>query len=1093
MADPARLDDLLIRWEESREEGREVSVEQLCADCPELAGSLRKRVAMLKRMSWLEGPADDGEGDSVMELSDSSIAVEVQVSVPIEQFVAAVSSSGLMSLEEIETYRNSLPNDETDTDASALATLLLQQGKLTEYQIDAIAEGKGNNLVLGDYVILDRIGAGGMGQVFKAEHRRMERIVALKMLPDSSTEFPDAVKRFQREVRAAAKLEHPNIVTAHDAGEAAGSHFLVMQYVEGQDLACVLTQSGRLSLAQAVDFITQAARGLEYAHARGVIHRDIKPGNLILAGDGTVKILDMGLARFDESAAIRKAAADEGLTGTGHIMGTAEFMAPEQAEDTHQADHRSDVYSLGCTLYRLLTGKPVYCGATFVQVMLAHRNSPIPSLREQRDDVPEELDAIFQKMVAKAPEDRYQTVSTLLADLADCGIRYERKGPSASSVPERDSGRLASPSVSTDAPSMAAQDTQPSARSQPKTQTNRPNLVKAIGLAALGFVAIAIVFFLRDGRQTIKVEIDSAVVDDATVAVWLDGKQMEISGLGKTIKLKPGEHGYEIRRGDEVITVHKFTVLKGDNPALRIAVEEEGVAAAQAKPTKPPATVAQEPPEKSIAAKATSPTGGRQSPALAVAPFDAQQAKKHQQAWADHLGVPVEKTNSIGMKLVLIPPGEFDMGSTQEEVERLISAEAKQGRPPWNTEVQRSEAPRHRVRITRAFYLGVCEVTQGQYERVMGTNPSRFRESGQDAPVEMVSWEDAAEFCRRLSGLVEEKAAEYRLPTEGEWEYACRGGTTAAWCFDNYVELRDYAWYGGNSGGETHAVGQKKASPFGLHDAHGNVWEWCQDRYAKDYYADSPPSDPSGGTEGEYWVGRGGSWNFSDTDCRSARRYNIHASFRGDYVGFRVAATPTGDGQVDVNNGVGEVATPIKPVRAGLPPVAKATGHKNDEEVQRPKQAVHQKLYRFVDEASIREDWDLSQDWRIEGEGLRLLKRGGTKGGRIASKDRFSGDFIVDVSLVETTTSYYTNVTIGVCGEQVQMRVEESGVIRFQRTGGTLLVARPGNRKPTQITIKQEHLTRPTPLRIQLDLQMGGGGGFWVKAVEFTGTEAPTR
>jgi len=579
MADPARLDDLLIRWEESREEGREVSVEQLCADCPELAGSLRKRVAMLKRMSWLEGPADDGEGDSVMELSDSSIAVEVQVSVPIEQFVAALSSSGLMSLEEIETYRNSLPNDETDTDASALATLLLQQGKLTEYQIDAIAEGKGNNLVLGDYVILDRIGAGGMGQVFKAEHRRMERIVALKMLPDSPTAFPDAVKRFQREVKAAAKLDHPNIVTAHDAGEAAGSHFLVMQYVEGQDLAYVLTQSGRLSLAQAVDFITQAAKGLEYAHARGVIHRDIKPSNLILAGDGTVKILDMGLARFDESAAIRKAAADEGLTGTGHIMGTAEFMAPEQAEDTRHADHRSDVYSLGCTLYRLLTGEPVYGGATPIQVFLAHRNSPIPSLREQRDDVPEKLDAIFQKMVAKAPEDRYQTVLTLLAELADCGIRYERK---ASSVPERDSGRLASPSVSTDAPLTAAHDTQRSARPQPESKTSRPNLVKTIGLAALlGFVAIAIIFLLRDGRQTIKVEIDPALVDDATVAVWLDGKQMEISGLGKTIKLKPGEHGYEIRRGDEVITVHKFTVLKGDNPALRISVEE-GVAAAAA-------------------------------------------------------------------------------------------------------------------------------------------------------------------------------------------------------------------------------------------------------------------------------------------------------------------------------------------------------------------------------------------------------------------------------------------------------------------------------------------------------------------------------
>jgi formylglycine-generating enzyme required for sulfatase activity len=167
-------------------------------------------------------------------------------------------------------------------------------------------------------------------------------------------------------------------------------------------------------------------------------------------------------------------------------------------------------------------------------------------------------------------------------------------------------------------------------------------------------------------------------------------------------------------------------------------------------------------------------------PPMAVAPFDAQQAKEHQRAWAEYLGVPVRATNSIGMKFVLIPPGEFDMGPTQEEVNRLLSESRRPNLAQWHIDRLPDEAPRHRVRVTSAFYWDVCEVTQAQYERVMGSNPSRFKVSGPDAPADMVSWEDAIEFCRRLSGLVGEKAGEYRLPTEAEWEYACRGGTTAA-------------------------------------------------------------------------------------------------------------------------------------------------------------------------------------------------------------------------------------------------------------------------------------------------------------------------
>jgi len=282
-------------------------------------------------------------------------------------------------------------------------------------------------------------------------------------------------------------------------------------------------------------------------------------------------------------------------------------------------------------------------------------------------------------------------------------------------------------------------------------------------------------------------------------------------------------------------------------------------------------------------------------PPMAVAPFDAQQAKKHQQAWAKYLGIPVEVTNSIGMKFVLIPPGEFDMGSTQEEVDGLLGEARQKNMPRWYIDLLPAQAPRHRVRITRAFYVGACEVTQQQYERVMGSNPSHFKASGPDAPVEHVSWEDAAEFCRRLSGMVKGKAAEYRLPTEAEWEYACRGGTTTAWCFgDQEADASDYAWWAKNSERKTHPVGQKKPNPFGLHDVHGNVFEWCQDWHAGDYYANSPPSDPSGATEGSFRVHRGGSLDYWSGGCRSAYRLWDTPSLRSASVGFRVARSPSG-------------------------------------------------------------------------------------------------------------------------------------------------------------------------------------------------------
>jgi eukaryotic-like serine/threonine-protein kinase len=334
---------------------------------------------------------------------------------PFDQFVQNLLRVGLVSGDELHADLEGLPSSDPAADVALLTDRLVARGKLTRSQAKVVLAGKPESLVLGNYLILEKLGAGGMGTVYKAVHRRMKRTVAIKVLPRSATRSADEFERFQREVEAVARLNHPNIVTAFDADEGHLGQFLVMEYVEGSDLDAIVRKHGPLPIGDAVDATIQAARALAYAHSHGVVHRDIKPANLLRDVGGTIKVADLGLARF--TSGLGSSGSNENLTQAGTVFGTVDYMSPEQALDSKTADNRSDIYSLGCALYFLLTGKPLYESETLMGKLIAHRERPIPALAQARPAVPVALDRIFQRMVAKQPAERYQSMTEVIRDL----------------------------------------------------------------------------------------------------------------------------------------------------------------------------------------------------------------------------------------------------------------------------------------------------------------------------------------------------------------------------------------------------------------------------------------------------------------------------------------------------------------------------------------------------------------------------------------------------------------------------------------------------------------------------------------------------
>ncbi len=633
---------------------------------------------------------------------------------------------------------------------------LIESKLLTKFQAEQIIAGKGESLAFGKYIIQEKLGAGGMGQVYKAYHPDAAKLVAIKVILPQGKFDTESIKRFEREVKASEKLVHPNIIAVLDSGSSKGQLFMVMELIEGKDLFELINEKGKLAIKEAVAYIIQAARALEHAHANGVIHRDVKPANLIVDSQGLLKIVDMGLAKIHagENEDIVSM-----LTTNTAIMGSADFMSPEQTVSTKNVDTRTDIYSLGASFYFLLTAKVMYPQKATFSKLISHRQAPISSLKFMRPDVSQKLDDIYTKMVAKKVGDRYQSMTELILDLEAL---------------EKESG----------------------------TQ----DLLKQG--AALNPFQVNGVNFLDLDDNSIKPKKSAGIFSNRKIALFCAGFMVVVGLL-------------------VMLFIPKNTLVKND----------------------------------------LNNTNDSQD-AFLEPPFDNNQAQEAQQALAKTLGLAVETQVDLGrgvnLAMILIPQGKFIMGS------------------PLSEPGHKSDEAQHQVVLSRPYFIGKNEVTQEQWEAVMGDNPSQTK--GAKLPVTNISWNDCQNFISKLNAKTE---SNYRFPTEAEWEFACRSGAKSAYSVGDKI-TKNYANYENVKSGAK-PVGSYKPNAFGLYDMHGNVWEFCSDWYGA--YAAGKSIDPMGVNNGSDHVLRGGSFFVDGLLLRSSTRDLVAPDFHNVVIGLRLAKT----------------------------------------------------------------------------------------------------------------------------------------------------------------------------------------------------------
>ena len=334
----------------------------------------------------------------------------------VDDFLQFARKSGQLDGNRLDDYLGSSA-EELPASPRKLAVRLIRAGVMTTFQAEQFLQGKHKGFRLGSYRILDRLGTGGAGLVYLAKHEVLQKRFAIKVLPQACAQDPGVLERFRREARAAAALDHPNVVQVYDFREEDGLSYLVMEYIEGPTLQRLLHRRERLDVATACEYARQAATGLQHAHENGLVHRDVKPGNLMVDPTGTVKVLDLGLARYEAEAG----EPGESLTqmfNSNQVLGTSDYLSPEQALSLHDVDGRADIYSLGATLYALLTGKPPFPDGSIAKKLMLHQTETPTPVHMIRPEIPRDLSDLIAKMLAKKPDDRFASAGVVALALA---------------------------------------------------------------------------------------------------------------------------------------------------------------------------------------------------------------------------------------------------------------------------------------------------------------------------------------------------------------------------------------------------------------------------------------------------------------------------------------------------------------------------------------------------------------------------------------------------------------------------------------------------------------------------------------------------
>lgn len=693
------------------------------------------------------------------------------------------------------------------------------------------------------------LGQGGMGMVYKAEDLSLHRSVAVKLLPLQQGVGAVALQRFVREARTSARLIHPNIVTVHDVGSNDSAYFIVMEFVDGETLEEMVAREGKVGVRAALTILLQITDALTHAHEEGIVHRDIKPSNIMVTSKGLAKVMDFGLA-------LSLADTTE-LTAADRTMGTPRYMSPEQCRGL-ELDERSDVFSLGATFLEVMSGVKPYDGESQVALMQQIVNGPIPRLNELNPEASERLTDIISKMMARDPRERYASVAEVQRAIESyMGIQGPTSGFAAFGEEDflpPDSGAFLNEL----------------SRGDKEIKRGRPSSTPAQGhVDVSGSNASAPAAGVRDrgeaieyveqGERYYKDRFYKKAEDSFRSAIRADDSYARAHYcLGRTFrKFKRSEDA--LASFQRVIELDPMSELALDAKKFVDRIEEHyGVEISDASVRTVPVV------------ESVDVAGSRSwmKNLLIAVPIVAIVAAVVTPILYFVLSDDGTKFSPMfpAENFVWIEPGAFMMGSPDTEVGRDDVDETY-----------------HHVTLTSGFWMSKFEVTQGQWEAVMGTNPSYFE--GSEKPVEQVSRDEVNEFIETLNAKYR---TAYRLPTEAEWEYACRAGSEAAYSFGNDEGLlRDYGVYAANNAGGPSPVGSKKPNAWGLFDMHGNVWEYCSDWSGP--YPRVAVIDPSGPTYGTMRIGRGGSWRNPGVNSRAADRSASPADAKGSEVGFRLA------------------------------------------------------------------------------------------------------------------------------------------------------------------------------------------------------------